>query len=194
MMTNDHRELVYAHNKYINQPFIVISGTSAGGKTTFVKDVANVFSDQLQLLIKHTDRIPRIGEKDGRDYYFISSDVFDEILTGENSLIIINRYGHKYALCTKEVERALQKEKRPIFILDPNAAIALKTVYSNSILFFIAPKSIKVVEKRILARNEEEEEKKKRLVLLEEEYRIRQLFDYNIYTDNGIDIIRDLLR
>lgn len=193
MEDNAHSELVYTHIEYINEPFIVISGPSAGGKTTLAEESSYYFSEILMLLIKHTDRLPRNGEINGREYFFIEPDKFDSLITKNNSLIKVTRYNHKYALCSSQVDISIRLKKRPLFILDPHAALMFKKQYPNSLLLFVAPKLVSTVENRIRARNEDSVEKEKRIALLNEEYELRQKFDYNVFFDEGIDVIRKIL-
>lgn len=190
---NTHSESVYIHEKYRNIPYIIISGPSAGGKTTLASKAACEFDKMLMLLIKHTDRLPRNGEIDGKDYYFLRAEAFDSKITYKNALVKVTRYDHKYALCSSEVDLSIVQNRRPMFILDPHAALKFKEHYCNSVLFFVAPFLLSTVEDRINSRKEENVEKEKRLVLLKEEFELRHLFDYNVFNDEGIDIIRKII-
>lgn len=171
-----HKEAVFFHHKYLNIPFIVISGPSAGGKTTLVKTIEGACSNMC-LLIKHTDREPRLYEKDAKDYFFLSTADFEEVINDVSALVKVYRYEHAYALCVSEVERSLKLSKIPVFILDPNAALEFKKIYKNSVLVFVGPSSIEVVRERIKIRDEPVIEKQKRLDYLDEEYQLRNLFD-----------------
>lgn len=175
-MTGWHKEEVFFHQKYLNIPFIVISGPSAGGKTTLVKTIESACPN-VCLLIKHTDRAPRLHEKDTKDYFFLSTENFEETINDVSALVKVYRYEHAYALCVSEVERSLKLSKIPVFILDPNAALKFKKVYKNSVLVFVGPSSIEVVRERIKIRDESVIEKQKRLDYLDEEYQLRSLFD-----------------
>ena len=71
----NHIENVYTHNEFLNIRFLILSGPSAGGKTFLSKKVSNL-TDKITLLIKHTDRLPRDGEVNGVDYFFVSTEAF----------------------------------------------------------------------------------------------------------------------
>lgn len=175
-----HKEEIFLIEKYLKIPFIVISGPSAGGKTTLSKEIESIFPD-VYLLIKHTDREPRPLEKNNLDYFFLSSKQFEKAVTTTSTLVRTYRYEHRYALCVSEVERSLGLSKLPMFVLDPDAALKFKKVYPKSILVFVGPFSAEEVRNRIKARNELDIEKQKRLNYLNEEYQLRGLFDINDY-------------
>ena len=190
-MAGWHKEEIFLHQKYLNTLFIVISGPSAGGKTTLVKTIESIYPS-LCLLIKHTDRKPRTYEENTKDYFFLSTADFEEVINAASALVKVYRYEHAYALCISEVERCLKLSKIPIFILDPNAAIEFKKIYKNSILVFVGPSSIEEVRERIKIRDESIIEKQKRLDCLGEEYQLRDLFDINDYCTDGYSFIEML--
>jgi guanylate kinase len=185
MNTLMHKEQIFKSEKYINTPFVIISGPSAGGKTFLSKQLESLFPN-LCLLIKHTDRDLRDGEINGKDYYFLSPCEFSVFATPNNVIVKVSRYEHGYALSYSEIERAICAKKIPVFILDPHAALKFKEVYENCILVFVGP-DFDTVKERIKDREEDCNEKRKRLDLLEEEYSLRNKFDINDY--NG-DVLK----
>lgn len=190
-MAGWHKEEIFCHQKYLNVLFIVISGPSAGGKTTLVKALENMCPN-LCLLIKHTDREPRLYEKDAKDYFFLSTEDFEKVINVASALVKVYRYDHAYALCVSEVERCLKLSKIPVFILDPNAALEFKKVYRNSVLVFVGPSSIEEVRERIKIRDESVIEKQKRLDCLDEEYQLRSFFDIDDYCTDVFSFIKML--
>ena len=179
-MTN-HFEHIYLIERFKNLQFVVFSGPSGGGKTTIIKEVEKL-ADNYEVLIKNTDRPVRREEVNGVDYYFCSSQEFENT---NNFVAVISRYDHLYGLLISEIEKALSKGKIPCFILDPNAAIAFKKIYQNAIIIFVGPEDSGVIEKRLTDRGDESGEIKKRLILLKEEYTLRPQFDYNLYNQPG---------
>ena len=119
---HSHIENVYAHDEFTNIRFLILSGPSAGGKTFLSKRVSDL-TDKVTLLIKHTDRLPRDGEIDGLDYFFVSTSSFKRLLNPKTAMISVLRYEHLYGLSCQEVKRALTSNTIPLFILDPHAAI-----------------------------------------------------------------------
>lgn len=190
-----HVENIYIHDEFLDTPFIVLSGPSAGGKTFLSKKLPN-FNDKITLLIKHTDRSPRHGELDGVNYFFVSTSSFKKILMPKTAMLSVSRYGHFYGLLCKEVSRALLSNTIPLFILDTHAAVKFKKVYKKTILIFVAP-SIELVKERIANRLDNNREKAKRLELIEEEYNLKKYFDYildNDYNENNIMALIDIIK
>lgn len=187
----EHKEEIFIHKKFLKVPFVVISGPSAGGKTDLSKKLEKYFPE-LCLLIKYTDRKPRATEKNFQDYFFVSTEEFEKKISAISALVRVYRYEHAYALSVSEVEKSLNLRKIPVFILDPNAALKFKKVYTNSILIFVAPKSVEVTRNRIKERKESLDEIEKRLENLNEEYSLRHLFDINDYCIDFFSVMEKL--
>lgn len=99
------------------KPLIVtITGPSSAGKT--------VLSQALNLagfepLVSTTTRAPRLGEEDGKDYFFVSEQQFKTLLR-ENGLIEHIRYDNNhYGVQAAVAERAFQKGKPAVLVAEP---------------------------------------------------------------------------
>ena len=55
----------------------VVSGFSGAGKGTLMKNLLNQY-DNYALSISMTTRLPREGEENGREYFFVSKEIFEE--------------------------------------------------------------------------------------------------------------------
>ena len=188
-----HEEYVYVHRHLLDISYIVLSGPSAGGKTTLSKKIVELFP-QVQLLIKHTDRLPRLSEKNNIDYYFSSTEQFNFEIDSKTALVIVKRYEHLYALTLSEVEKCIDNHKIPLFVLDPHAAVKFKEIYKNSILVFVAPIESHLIHKRLIERQEDSfDEIKKRLDYIEEEYELRKFFDINYDCSNDNAFLGSIL-
>ena len=77
---------------------LAISGPTAVGKTTLCERLIDEFKDSLSRLITATTRLPRIGEKEGVDYYFLSQSEFDQKL--EYGDFLEHEIIHGNKLCT----------------------------------------------------------------------------------------------
>lgn len=191
MQDHIHIENIYSHNEFSNINFLILSGPSAGGKTFLSKKVS-ALTDKTTLLIKHTDRKPREGEIDGLDYFFVSTSSFKKILSPENAMVSVLRYGHLYGLSCQEVKRALSSNSIPLFILDPHAAIKFKNIYNHSTLIFVGP-SIDIAKERLFNRPEDDSEKAKRITLIESEYALINQFDYVLNNEYSEKDLKNLI-
>jgi guanylate kinase len=174
-----HSEHIYYHPDLADMLFIVLSGPSAGGKTALSTNVCQSIIN-LSLLVKHTNRQPRENERDGIDYHFCTDSEFTMIINEASAVVSVERYGNLYGLTRREIDDSLRQEKRPVFVLDPNAAIKYKETYKNSIIVWVAPNDIEETVSRIMDRKDSLEEKMKRIELLESEYLLREKFDIEL--------------
>ena len=58
---------------------IVVSGPSGSGKSTATKRVRDEL--KIPLSVSATTRLPREGEVDGKDYYFMTKEEFENLTT-----------------------------------------------------------------------------------------------------------------
>ena len=58
---------------------IVVSGFSGAGKGTLMKELMRKYPENYALSISATTRDPRDGEVDGREYFFLSREKFEEL-------------------------------------------------------------------------------------------------------------------
>ena len=63
---------------------VILSSPSGAGKTTLVKKISSLID--FTISISYTTRIPRINEVNGKDYYFINRDQFNDLVTKDEFL------------------------------------------------------------------------------------------------------------
>ena len=63
---------------------IILSSPSGAGKTTLVKKLSEI--DNFEISISHTTRTPRSNEVDGKDYYFVNNEKFEEMIKNNEFL------------------------------------------------------------------------------------------------------------
>ena len=87
---------------------IVVSGFSGVGKGTLMKQLVHSY-DNYALSVSMTTRQPRPGESDGKEYFFVSREVFEKTIA-ENGLIEYANYcGNYYGTPKEYVEKQLEK-------------------------------------------------------------------------------------
>eukprot|EP01055_Gregarina_sp_Pseudo9_P002674 Gregarina_sp_Pseudo_9__2673@NODE_2920_length_823_cov_8_743622_g2667_i0_p1_GENE_NODE_2920_length_823_cov_8_743622_g2667_i0NODE_2920_length_823_cov_8_743622_g2667_i0_p1_ORF_typecomplete_len161_score18_19Guanylate_kin/PF00625_21/2e41Rad17/PF03215_15/3_8e05Zeta_toxin/PF06414_12/0_00045AAA_16/PF13191_6/0_0035RsgA_GTPase/PF03193_16/0_004CPT/PF07931_12/0_0054AAA_18/PF13238_6/0_0057AAA_22/PF13401_6/0_0084PRK/PF00485_18/0_01KAP_NTPase/PF07693_14/0_012dNK/PF01712_19/0_013Torsin/PF06309_11/0_045Bac_DnaA/PF len=74
---------------------LVVAGPSGVGKGTILQLIRDEFRNQLVYSISHTTRAPRPGEQDGREYYFISREKFEEMIQ-KKEFVEYNFFNSKY--------------------------------------------------------------------------------------------------
>ena len=136
---------------------VVISGFSGAGKGTVVKKLLEK-SDDYCLSVSMTTRAPRPGEVDGKDYFFVTREKFEETIA-ENGLIEHAQFvGNYYGTPRAYVEQKLNEGKNVILEIEIQGAMNIKKIYPESVLLFITPPSAEELERRLKGRGTETEE------------------------------------
>jgi guanylate kinase len=175
---------------------IIISSPSGAGKTTLCHKLLDEFNN-LRFSTSHTTRKPRLGEVDGKDYFFVREDEFESMI--ENELFIEWAYvhGNRYGTARAEVRVAATAGKDLLFDVDFQGAQQIKDQYPNAIGVFVLPPSIQELQNRLRARGTETPESlDRRFKAALEEIANHHLFDYLVVNDNleaAYDQIRAIL-
>lgn len=135
----------------------VISGPSGAGKGTLVKALIEQVPDAW-LSISATTRDPREGEVDGKHYHFLSNDQFDDLVRQEGFLEWAEVHSNKYGTPRAQVEQAIAEGKQAILEIDVQGAFQIKEKIPQSILVFIEPPSLDILEERLRGRGTETED------------------------------------
>lgn len=161
--------------------FIVLSSPSGGGKTTVAKYLMGKYS-QISFSISATTRNLRPGEIDGKDYYFLSKEVFKNKIDRGELIEYEEIFGNYYGTLLSELLRAKNEDKILLFDVDVKGALSIRKHYpQESLLIFLAPPNIEILEQRLRNRNTENEEQlSKRLARAKSEIEQANKFDYLI--------------
>lgn len=137
---------------------IIISGTTCAGKGTVIQELLNRNSN-LSLSVSYTSRKKRDGEIEGKDYYFINKEQFEDKIKSDEMLEYeIVHQDHYYGTPKKEVKKLLDTGKNVILELDVKGAQHVKEMFPETILIFILAPSMEIVKERIKARGKENNE------------------------------------
>lgn len=175
----------------------VISGPSGSGKTTLARELLkqSLLKKKLTKTISLTTRPRRRGEKQGRDYFFVSEEEFKSLLK-KNKILEYTRYLNYYYGTPKEfIEKLLKKNKNILLCLDLKGVKAIKRLYpQNTTSIFIMPPSLEVLKERIKRRTPQikKEELSARLSLAKKEIKKKKNFDYCIVNKDLKESLRNL--
>ena len=182
---------------------VIISAPSGAGKTTLVNKLLEA---KLPLLfsISACSRFPRKGEKDEKDYYFLSIEEFKEKIKAQDFIEWEEVYeGNFYGTLKKEIDRIWKEKKHVVFDVDVIGGISLKEYFKeNSISIFIKPPSMEVLSERLKKRNADDRKAiKNRLEKSFEEMKSIDKFDkiivndkLSISTKNIIETVEEFLK
>lgn len=137
--------------KDISKIFI-ISAPSGAGKTTLNRSLINKYKDVLELSISHTTRAKRLGEIHGKDYYFITQEEFENMITKNEMLEWAKVHGNFYGTNINELYRIVNKNKIPILEIDVQGWEQVRVKIPQAISIFILPPSIESLWERLINR------------------------------------------
>lgn len=126
----------------------IISAPSGTGKTTLIKKVLNELP-KLKFSISYTTRNPRENEKNGEDYYFISTEEFKEMINHDEFLEWAEVLGNLYGTSKKDLEKLNSNGFDIILDIDPKGAKKVADELKNIVLIYILPPSPKVLKERL---------------------------------------------
>lgn len=136
---------------------LVISGLSAAGKGTIAKELVSRFDDFV-LSISATTREKRGNEVEGKDYFFVSKEKFDEMIKNNELLEYANYVHNFYGTPREYVNEKLEEGKNVILEIEMQGALQIKKLYDEAILVFFLPKDAKTQRERLINRKRETKE------------------------------------
>lgn len=141
-----------------NGLLIVVSGPSGAGKDTICNKVIED-SDNIWLSISMTSRNPRGNEKEGKNYFFVTKEEFEQKIKDGKLLEYTNYNGNYYGTPKDKLEDYLNRGIDVILVLDINGAINIKKLVPSALFIFIMPPDMETLKKRLIARKTESKEK-----------------------------------
>ena len=134
---------------------LVMSSPSGAGKTTLTRRLLAEDNDIL-MSVSATTRSPRPGEVEGKDYYFVTHEAFDEMVNSEQMLEHATVFENSYGTPREPVEKALNSGKDIIFDIDWQGAQQLGS--DDIVRIFILPPSVEELKNRLKGRAQDSDE------------------------------------
>ncbi|HNL23150.1 MAG TPA: guanylate kinase, partial [Pseudomonadales bacterium] len=132
----------------------IISAPSGAGKTSLVKALLEQDSD-LAVSVSHTTRPRRVGEVDGVNYHFITTQQFLDLLAQDAFLEHAEVFGHYYGTSHLAVARQLERGQDVILEIDWQGARQVRRLIDDAVSIFILPPSRAELERRLTARGQD---------------------------------------
>ena len=127
---------------------VILASPSGGGKTSIAHQLLASRKD-VGYSVSCTTRPPRQGEVDGRDYYFLSVEKFNERKKKNEFAESATVHGHLYGTLRKEVERVLASGRNVIMDIDVQGTKQFARAFPESMLIFILPPSAETLIARL---------------------------------------------
>jgi guanylate kinase len=181
-------------------PVFVVTGTSGEGKSTLAKRLVERVPE-LELAVSATTRPRRPGEKDGRDYWFLSDEEFDARLAEDGFLEHVTLpwgEGYRSGTLLSEIDRIAGDGRVPLLEIETGGALAVRNRVPGAVTIFITAPSRDELEQRLRARaTESEGEIDERLEVAERQLQLESEFDYKIVNDDlerALDELEEIVR
>ncbi len=132
---------------------VILSSPSGTGKTTLVKLLSK--SRDFYTSISHTTRKPRNNEEEGKDYYFVNNDQFQNLIKKKEFLEYANVFSHLYGTTKTPVIKNLENSKNVVFDIDWQGTeqIKKKNLEYKLLTLFVLPPSKKALFNRLSNRD-----------------------------------------
>ena len=170
----------------------IVSAPSGAGKSTLVNALL-AEDGQLGLSVSHTTRAPRGAEIDGREYHFVTPEVFVAMRERGEFLESAEVHGNFYGTSRPWIEAQIASGRDVVFEIDCQGAEQLRAVFPAALAIFILPPSMSELERRLRGRGTEDEEivaRRLRAAVLE--MRRAPNFDYVIINADFSDALKRL--
>ena len=136
---------------------LVLSGPSGAGKSTIINSASKDIGEYY-FSISTTTREPRVGERDGVDYIFVTKESFEEDIKAGNFLEYATVHGNYYGTSLKPVREALKDGKLVIFDIDVQGHRLVRAKMNDiTTSAFITPPTLDELERRLRARSTDDE-------------------------------------
>ncbi len=163
---------------------LVISGPSGAGKSTVIGKLMEL-RDDVCFSVSVTTRQPRPGEVDGRDYFFVTPQHFQELADGGYLLEHAEYVGSRYGTPRGYVEQRLLEGKSVILDIEVQGAGQIQKNCPEAVSIFILPPSGAELERRLRGRNTDSEEKiRERLLQAKRECAEAGKYGYIVLNDD----------
>ena len=162
---------------------VVVSGFAGSGKGTLMKALLNQY-ENYALSVSATTRNPRPGEADGREYFFKTTEQFEEMIR-QGAFVEYAKYvNHYYGTPKAYVEEQLAAGKDVILEIEIQGALQIKEKFPETLLLFITPPSAEVLYQRLTGRGTEDQKTiALRMERAREEAEMIPRYDYLIVND-----------
>ena len=169
----------------------VISAPSGAGKSTIVNALRQRHQD-LAYSVSHTTRLPRKGEMDGKDYHFVSRADFERMIEEGRFVEWAEVYGNLYGTSFLALEEKLSSGSDILLDVDTQGGENIRNRFQNSVLIFLLPPSMEVLQDRLRKRATDSEEViNRRMQEAVSDIRNCSWYDYLIINDDLETAIRE---
>ncbi|MDO4855359.1 MAG: guanylate kinase [Limosilactobacillus gorillae] len=177
---------------------IVLSGPSGVGKGTVRKAIFDQPGNDFQYSISMTTRKPRPGEVDGKDYFFVSKEEFEQKIQAGEMLEYAKYVDNYYGTPLKWINDTLDSGKDVFLEIEVNGAMQVRSKSPNGVFIFLTPPDLMELKQRLIHRGTDSMEViNKRIQKAFGEIEMMQNYDYAVVNDevpNAVEKVKEIIR
>ena len=177
---------------------IVLSGPSGVGKGTVRKAIFDQPGNDFQYSISMTTRKPRPGEVNGKDYFFVSKEEFEQKIQAGEMLEYAKYVDNYYGTPLKWINDTLDAGKDVFLEIEVNGAMQVRSKGPNGVFIFLTPPDLMELKQRLIHRGTDSMEViNKRIKKAFSEIEMMQNYDYAVVNDevpNAVEKVKEIIR
>lgn len=166
---------------------IIFSAPSGCGKSTIIGRLMKMNDLDLQFSVSATNRPPREGEKDGVNYYFMTTEQFRHAIDNDEFVEWEEVYeGRYYGTLRREVDRIVGAGHNVVLDIDVKGGInVMNMMGEDAVSIYIVPPSVEVLRQRLEGRaTDSPEEIDRRVAKAEWELSFADRYDFRVVNDD----------
>jgi guanylate kinase len=136
---------------------LIVAAPSGAGKSSLVSALLERDAS-IRLSVSTTTRAPRAGEQDGREYHFVSVELFKERLAAGEFLEHAEVFGNFYGTSKRLIETTLAGGQDVLLEIDWQGAQQVRQHFQDAVGIFILPPSYQALESRLMGRGQDSKE------------------------------------
>ena len=176
---------------------LILSAPSGTGKTTTCRVLREKLPN-LKILVSHTTRVIRKGEKEGLDYTFISQQEFEEKIKSKDFLEWAQVHNFYYGTSFQAADTSLENGHDTLLELDVQGVESLRAMDYEGIYILILPPSIEEMQARLTKRGTDSEDSiRQRVETGKKEIKKYKIYDYvitNYVVEDTVSAILSILQ
>lgn len=171
---------------------LIISAPSGSGKSTLVNRLLRSVPG-LAFSVSYTTRPRRAGERNGRDYFFVSEARFKRLREAGEFAECAQVHGYYYGTSRRQIRRALQAGRDVLLDIDVQGHGQVRRRMPGAASIFLLPPSFRELERRLRRRHSDSPQViRRRLSMARREIRRWREYDYVVVNDQVARAARDL--
>ena len=172
---------------------IIFSAPSGAGKSSLIKEIVELSLNKIELSISATTRDARDGEVNGKDYFFISDEEFNDLKDRDAFIENANVHGFQYGTLRSFVDEKTEAGVNIILDIDVQGFNQMKELNADDLSIFIIPPSLDELKNRLVLRGSDSKQAiEERLINARKELEFAKSFDYIVLNDKFDIAIKEL--